>query len=615
MDKNECGICIDTYNKTTRFCIVCNHCNYSACRICYGKYILSVPNPKCMSCNKEFSRDFLFNNFPKKFLNTTYKSHREKYLLDIEKTMLPATQVIVEGMKEKRRIKEEIIRIRGKIADNYNQISILESQLYTKNTEKKTFIRKCPNSDCRGFLSTQWKCNLCEKKTCKDCNECIIDTNFEHKCDPNNVETAKLINQDSKPCPKCGEIIYKIDGCFGGDTKIRMWDGSIKEARYIKENDILMGNNKTTRRVLNCFKGIDMLYSVNQNLGMTYDVNSKHTMYVMDTQLKQPVNISINKLMYELMDSPNKYMSINARTKSLRQISIVQKGVDYYYGFSVNRNKLFLLEDGTIVHNCDQIFCTSCHTAFNWKTGKIETGNIHNPHYFEWLRRTNQNIDIKTNVVQCGREIDNWFVDRYNQLISEYNWKFGIKRNKFIGKLDNNSIHPELFLKLCRNLIHFREVEYVRYNINAWEDNQDLRVQFLLNSITEDEFKINLQKREKITEKKRDFNRLFSMMMQCITEILYRLVDELKEYIPKTEPKPTFRPYRDMDIFSGIEEKKETPEDIEELDRLKTKTIEIMEKYYSEYLNLLIYINDCLKNISKMYNSKLYNISDELYIK
>ena len=35
---------------------------------------------------------------------------------------------------------------------------------------------------------------------------------------------------------------------------------------------------------------------------------------------------------------------------------------------------------------CDQMFCTSCHVAFNYKTLKINTsGNIHNPHYFEFL--------------------------------------------------------------------------------------------------------------------------------------------------------------------------------------------------------------------------------------
>jgi hypothetical protein len=52
---------------------------------------------------------------------------------------------------------------------------------------------------------------------------------------------------------------------------------------------------------------------------------------------------------------------------------------------------------------CDQMFCTQCHTAFSWETGAIETGRLHNPHYYEWIRTRNQgNAPREMGDVPCG---------------------------------------------------------------------------------------------------------------------------------------------------------------------------------------------------------------------
>lgn len=77
--------------------------------------------------------------------------------------------------------------------------------------EKAQFVRKCADPECNGFVSSRWKCGLCEKWTCSDCHE--IKSDDDHKCDPDTLATAKLLSKDTKGCPKCQTMIYKIDGC------------------------------------------------------------------------------------------------------------------------------------------------------------------------------------------------------------------------------------------------------------------------------------------------------------------------------------------------------------------------------------------------------------------
>jgi hypothetical protein len=80
--------------------------------------------------------------------------------------------------------------------------------------EKKTFIRRCLRDGCQGFLSTAWKCGLCEWYSCGACLTVKGETrDSAHECKKEDVETAELIRKDSKSCPNCGQYIQKSSGC------------------------------------------------------------------------------------------------------------------------------------------------------------------------------------------------------------------------------------------------------------------------------------------------------------------------------------------------------------------------------------------------------------------
>jgi hypothetical protein len=80
--------------------------------------------------------------------------------------------------------------------------------------ETREFIQRCPAENCRGYLSTAYKCGTCAKYTCNECLAVKGDSrDVPHTCNEDAKASASLIRRETKPCPKCGVRIYKIDGC------------------------------------------------------------------------------------------------------------------------------------------------------------------------------------------------------------------------------------------------------------------------------------------------------------------------------------------------------------------------------------------------------------------
>ena len=215
----ECSICTEKFNKTTRKLTHCPTCQAEFCILCIQKNVIAKNTPCCLSCNKEYDYTFLSSILPRKFMDTEYKEYKKNKLVDAQMVLLPETMYLVEIIRETERLKNMIkglVEQKTLIQDEINRakdkLTPLEKELQhpTPVEYVQTSAGPCSTLACRGFINGEtYACAVCNATFCKECRE------YTHKgeCKQEHLLSAKMIADDSKPCPNCSVFIFKIEGC------------------------------------------------------------------------------------------------------------------------------------------------------------------------------------------------------------------------------------------------------------------------------------------------------------------------------------------------------------------------------------------------------------------
>lgn len=162
------------------------------------------------------------------------------------------------------------------------------------------------------------------------------------------------------------------------------------------------------------------------------------------------------------------------------------------------------------IDGCDQIWCTECRTAFSWRTGNIETGVIHNPHYFEYLRRTGVQMPRDPGDVPCGG------LPLAHQL------------HAHLATIRPWHRDLDALYDILQCLTHITAVEIYRFRIpqQAPEDaNSDLRVLYILGEIQEDAWKRELQRREKERDKAMSMRFILDTLVAVGVDLMQRVMN------------------------------------------------------------------------------------------
>lgn len=225
----ECFACCESFNKSTHALVNCDGCNFPICKGCVRTYLTSTASdPHCMNCKKGWSQKFIVANLNQTWVSKDYKEHRKKFLTDQQIAKLPESMAAAAQYKKNEEYREQANAVKAKLDEAKAVVRKLDEEhrhllqaVYraergqsSRKTEIK-FIMPCPVDDCRGLLSTAYKCEICKTYAC---SKCLVPTGHirddpNHVCNEDDVKSAQLIKESTKPCPGCGERIYKTSGC------------------------------------------------------------------------------------------------------------------------------------------------------------------------------------------------------------------------------------------------------------------------------------------------------------------------------------------------------------------------------------------------------------------
>ncbi len=196
------------------------------------------------------------------------------------------------------------------------------------------------------------------------------------------------------------------------------------------------------------------------------------------------------------------------------------------------------------VSGCDQMFCTSCGSAFSWATGQIERGVIHNPHAHDFFKRNpeafdeyqrnrqNGNLHVGGQANQC-RDIVPGPIDCLSLYHSIHQDLYEKLRDGLIDKEVYQEFESVLITRIGRiEKMRTNIAEYYQYRRNPItekifeeSDHLSLRMKFLKKELDEKKFKSLLH----MKTKKIQFQKLVHELCVSSVQIWGGLIWSLKE--------------------------------------------------------------------------------------
>ena len=531
--KKECMICCGEKKDF----IQCQYCNEEACVDCQEKYILEKMDPSCMSCKKNWTYNWIREKFPKNFINKTYKKYKEERIFEVEKTLLPEIQNEVSfEMKYNEELEyyEQLIK-------NFKKYQLFFFQKLSEEEDKK-FMK-----DFRSFYNYSKTSKFVYQSIYEISKKWEKETNKEKYEEDNTYINVKYEIRNIKSIIRNIKniIINKVDfnelmNIFG--NMYYTWN-----VKYNIQNNNITGHLSFDYREVVYNKYVDSFFK------NVFKIEVEKGNYEINSYLEFFFYISINpenKLIFEFMGK--EYLFENGRLYNFLILNHKNKKTTFSRPCPVTNCRGFFTENfecglchQKICKNCheikidehkcnednvksvkalqretkpcpkckiltfkavgcNQIWCTQCHCTWDWESGEEDKGRIHNPHYWEYLKKIGKDED------EVKRQFERGGVGmiRNNEECFTFN-----NLERYLDTSIFNSIFPRL--------THLELVDLPKFTVESMENlNFDLRKDYLKSKIDEKKFKQNISLRFKRNNFNVEARQILEMFLQTTKDII-----------------------------------------------------------------------------------------------
>jgi len=194
------------------------------------------------------------------------------------------------------------------------------------------------------------------------------------------------------------------------------------------------------------------------------------------------------------------------------------------------------------IDGCDQMWCTSCHVAFSWKTGQKVTGRIHNPHFYEW-QKNNDDPNREVGEILCGGVIDLRIINRLQRASTRLIRYYGAEHDtmsycsndpeNLLIPIFKDAISQQSFLDhlavLHREITHFQQTVLDKYRgiCNEQDPMLHMRIGYIRGKMTEEKFKTHIIRIDSINRKSQHILNILEMFYVTFLETFNDLCETI----------------------------------------------------------------------------------------